>query len=311
MTYSSLTSALAPAENTSVQHAITAKPANDFASNLHIRSNSNVTKGSDRPAQPPDPKDTIGVDALATVSSHDDDEHLYGGSSTIAFLRHFTQGSHEQDPSTATPGPQKTISGQSLEKGARISPPSPEMIRERDMNDIVYPHRHNADDFIHCFWEFVHPVFPIIHKTSFVASYEQLWLPRKTTSPSEDNVDVEEIIFASTLNLVFALGCQFSELVAPAKKALVANEFYRRARKIFVFDVVDSISLSVVQMLLLTGVYLQSTRYANRCWNVVGFAIRIAQSLGLHYDHPNADFDSQLQRQMKRRIWHTCLILDR
>jgi hypothetical protein len=192
-----------------------------------------------------------------------------------------------------------------------MSLPTPEMIRERDMNAVVYPHRHNADDFLHCFWEFIHPVFPIIHKTSFIASYEQLWLPRNTASPSEDNVDVEEIIFSSTLNLVFALGCQFSGLVPPAKKALVADEFYRRARKIFVFDIVDSISLSLVQMLLLTGVYLQSTRHANRCWNVVGFAIRIAQSLGLHYDHPNPESDSQLQRQMKRRVWHTCLILDR
>ena len=311
MTRSTLTSALAPAENTNVDHAITANCADEDVSNPHLRNNSNATQSSDRPSWLVDSKHPGEVDALATVSSHENDQHLYGSSSTIAFVRHFTQGSHERNPSTATSGAQKTTDGQSLEKGSQAPLFPLEAIRERDMNAVVYPPRQNADDFLRCFWEFVHPVFPIVHKTSFIKSYEQVWLPRNIVSTREDNVDVEDIIFSSTLNLVFALGCQFSALVAPAKKASVADEFYRRARRLFIFDIVDSISLSAVQMLLLTGVYLQSTRHAHRCWNVVGFAIRIAQSLGLHYDHSRSGSESQLQTQMKRRVWHTCLILDR
>jgi hypothetical protein len=64
-------------------------------------------------------------------------------------------------------------------------------------------------------------------------------------------------------------------------------------------------------MLLVSGVYLQSTRYASRCWNVIGLAIRTAQSLGLHLDLTKYRPDNQLNKEMARRIWHTCLVLDK
>ena len=64
-------------------------------------------------------------------------------------------------------------------------------------------------------------------------------------------------------------------------------------------------------MLLLNGVYLQSTYYPNRCWNSVGLAIRVAQSLGLHNEHRTTQKRSQLQTEMGRRIWHNCMALDR
>jgi hypothetical protein len=250
------------------------------------------------------------VDGLATVASPNDDECLYGESSTIAFVRHVTQGAHGHKQ----PADDSNSAGrQRLETQARTSarPPTLERVRERDESAAIYPHRRTADDFVHCFWEFIHPVFPVIHKTSFMARYEQIWSPHDNGEPNDSNAEVEEVVFSSTLNLMFALGCQFSRIVPASKRATVAEDFYRRSREIFIFDVLDSMSISLVQMLLLTGIYLQSTRYAGRCWNVVGLAIRAAQSLGLHSESASGRPENQLVRETRRRVWHTCVILDR
>jgi hypothetical protein len=285
-------------------------PASRRIASSHRRPSSVDVRTSTTSHLSPDTRDSNRVDALATVASTDDDECLYGGSSTIAFVRRVTQGADRHNQLACDSG----LAGrQHLETPARLParPPLPEPVRERDETAAVYPHRRSADDFIHCYWEIIHPVFPVIHKTSFMLRYEQLWSPQESGEPNDANAEVEEAVFSSTLNLMFALGCHFSRLVPAAKRSSVAEEFYRRSREIFVFDVLDSMSISQVQMLLLTGIYLQSTRYPYRCWNVVGLAIRVAQSLGLHSDSATRRPENQLTREMRRRLWHNCVILDR
>jgi hypothetical protein len=56
------------------------------------------------------------------------------------------------------------------------------------------------------------------------------------------------------------------------------------------------------------GGFLQSTNRPNRCWNVVGMAIRIAQGLGLHVESTGGDL---VERETRRRIWWGCVLMDR
>lgn len=170
--------------------------------------------------------------------------------------------------------------------------------------------RRQADNFLLCYWEFVHPLFPVLHRPTFLRKYERLWVDNAGTQP-EVTTEAEEATFTSTLNLVFAVGCRFSSLVEAAQKPSVADNFYQRSRQSYPFDILDSTSVSLVQMLVLTGVYLQSTEYASRCWNSVGLAIRMAMSLGLHVDNSARKAMSQVEREMRHRIWHTCVNLDR
>jgi hypothetical protein len=176
----------------------------------------------------------------------------------------------------------------------------------------MLPRRRNADDFLACYWEFTHPLFPVLHKPSFLKQYQTLWANEHEAEVRDiESLGLEELIFTATLNLVFALGCKFSNLVAPAQKNSMSDEFYQKSRHLLLFEVLDSTSLSLVQMMCLTGVYLQSTQHANRCWNSVGLAIRVAQSLGLHLNEVAGKKIPQLEREMRRRVWHTCVVLDR
>jgi hypothetical protein len=54
---------------------------------------------------------------------------------------------------------------------------------------------------------------------------------------------------------------------------------------------------------------LQSTFCAQRCWNCIGVACRIAQGLGLHVDQTPAQ-KSSLGQEMRRRVWYACMMLD-
>jgi DNA polymerase III psi subunit len=239
------------------------------------------------------------VDGFATVASLDlDDDSLYGESSTIAFARRIA---HEHG--------RNEVAGQRSKTSSRRYPP-PEPIRERNESAAFLPRRRNADEYVSCYFNCIHPVFPILHKPSFMASYEQLWTSENTQEQHESNSELDDVLFLSTSNLVFALGCQFSKSVPDTRKITVAEEFYQRSRDVFIYDVLDSTTISMVQMLLLTAIYLQSTKYASRCWNTVGLAIRVAQSLGLHSDWVQRRPENQVAREMRRRVWHTCLTLD-
>jgi len=250
-------------------------------------------------------------DALATVTSTGD-ECLYGGSSTIAFVRHVAGQTPGQGSLQSSASRRKANVTQQVPLVSPTVGTSPDIILGRNERVALLPHRRSADNYLHCFWEFVHPVFPVLHKTSFMSRYEALWLPEpETPRNGSDTTDVEDVMFTSNLNLVFALGCQYSGRVPSTQKTAMANDFYQRARHLFLFDILDSTSISIVQMLLLTGIYLQSTRSASRCWNSVGLAIRVAQSLGLHLDYAGLRPESQLKKEMRRRIWHTCVVLDK
>ncbi|EEU48925.1 uncharacterized protein NECHADRAFT_75561 [Fusarium vanettenii 77-13-4] len=258
-----------------------------------------TSPGTQGPYSPNTSRYASNVDGLATVSTTTENECMYGPSSTIAFVQFCNetnrQGSLPEAEEQADEQPSAAI---------------PEAIREKDPFAAVYPPRRTADDFVRCFWEFVHPVFPVLHKTSFMSRYNLLWSADENETSNDTISEMEEVIFSSTLNIVFAIGCRFSESVPAASRASLAQTFYQRSRSIYRFEILDSMSLSAVQMLLLTGVYLQSTQQATRCWNAVGLAIRAAQSLGLHVESPNQS-QSQLSREMRRRVWHTCLVLDK
>lgn len=88
-----------------------------------------------------------------------------------------------------------------------------------------------------------------------------------------------------------------------------SERFFHRARELLHIDVLDHGSLSFVQTLLIITQYLQSTQSPSRCWNSLGFACRLGQGLGLHVEDSQTDQDPR-QREIRRRIWHGCNIMD-
>lgn len=179
-------------------------------------------------------------------------------------------------------------------------------LHNNDADGSFLPLRRNADDYLNCYWDFVHPLFPVLHRPSFTTQYESLWISQ--SSPGEND---ESVTFFPMLSLVFALGCQFSEIVPAERKVTAAAAFYEKSRSLLLYDILGSTHIAVVQWLLLTVIYLQSTSLATNCWTSAGLAIRLAQNLGLHLEPARHITECQIDRQMRRRVWHTCVVLDR
>ncbi|KAJ3541642.1 hypothetical protein NM208_g4515 [Fusarium decemcellulare] len=229
------------------------------------------------------PSQVESPDGLATVSASLHRHNLlYGESSTIAFVEHVLLTTGSTDEIDGGSSVSEDNSGASIHTMGQsgLKTDHPESLD-------VLPIRRNSDRYLQSFWNIVHPVFPILHRPTFTRFYASLW--ESTSSVDTDTTSDDPIL---------------------GGRALQADQFYERARRLVPIDTLDVASLPIVQMLLLTAVHLQSTMYSSRCWNMVGLAIRVAQSLGLHLNQKSAT-QNQLEREMQRRIWYTCVTLDR
>ncbi|KAH7132729.1 fungal-specific transcription factor domain-containing protein [Dactylonectria macrodidyma] len=251
---------------------------------------------------------TQSSDALATVSAciHDPDV-LYGASSTISFVERVLLTTGEPDNVGERPRPgtdEKKPEAYSVEDGVEESDR-----QTRQLSGLeLLPIRRIADSYQKSFWDIVHPIFPVLHRPTFTRFYNQLWGPTKLAESPEI---VDDPVMLATLNLVLAIGCRFTVSVHQGSRAFLSDQFYQRARGLVPIDALDVASLAAVQMLLLTAVHLQSTTYSSRCWNIVGLAMRVAQSLGLHLNGSESGTSNQREREMRRRVWYTCVTLDR
>lgn len=248
-------------------------------------------------------------DALTTVpSTEEDSNYLFGGSSSIAFVRSLRELLIQDN----VRGQHPTLQGDEGREPLRQFEATPEIhtVHNWDSNTFALPTRRVADNYMKCFWKYMHPLFPILHKPTCIATYEMLWAPENERDSNQHSSHHEDQLFLATLNIIFAIGCQFSDMVAADRRTQVADQFYQQSRTLVAVDALDSVSLSVVQMLLLTAVYLQSTKYANRCWSTVGLAIRNAQSLGLHVENLRNTSHNQIRQETRRKVWYVCIMLD-
>lgn len=171
------------------------------------------------------------------------------------------------------------------------------------------PPRKLADHLMDCYWEYVHPLYPFFHPPTFMARYEKLWMPHRSSTLPE--MDANEGIYYALLNGIFALGCKFCPTMSLQDREINADAFFERSKPMVRIEIIDVGSLELVQTFLLNGQYLQGTTYASRCWNAIGMAIRLAEGLGLHIEGNIAREPDPILRDVKRRVWHGCVLFDR
>lgn len=187
---------------------------------------------------------------------------------------------------------------------------------------FALPPRALADHLLRRYFERVYWLYPFFHKPTFERAYESLWRPHHghSTEPpsppglglgSSPGADASTIVFHFALNTIFALGCQFSDLT-PDEKASTLQTFFDRAKTFVSLDLLDLNNIGVVQALLLMTIFLLGTPFPQRCWNSVGVACRLAQGLGLHTEASQSTriIRSDLEKEIRRRTWHGCVILD-
>jgi len=258
------------------------------------------------------------TDAMAVVfTATYDGSGFYGSSSTVAFLDSVIQTAEQGDQIHEDVSPIQQSECLTSREPTKVFRGANDDAMGPNDGGLVLPGKRLADALLQCFWDVVHPLFPVLHRRSFLEAYDALWMRHAQPADSEGSQEDEESNSYCMVNIVLALGAQFNQEFSPAQRARASDEFFQRSRRLLALDALDTSSFSAVQTLVLTGIYLQSTKHANQCWNVVGLAIRAAQGLGLHlndgpYSIPaDGSVEADMNWQMRSRVWCCCLILDR
>ncbi|KAK7430723.1 hypothetical protein QQZ08_002767 [Neonectria magnoliae] len=180
-------------------------------------------------------------------------------------------------------------------------------VRTGDMGapDVSYvlPPRRQADHLMKLYWFYVDPLYPFLDKQRWTCAYNAIF--------AGTAIDFDERTFVATLNIVLALSTQLHESQTLEQREQSSNAYFRRAQDLLPMSPWDSGSLELVQCLLVTSQYLQSTHHPHQTWMLVGSAIRTAQSLGLHLPETSADRPDVGERELLRRIWYGCVLMDR
>ncbi|RLV92246.1 hypothetical protein JA1_003273 [Spathaspora sp. JA1] len=265
-----------------------------------VRSNNSTTTPSLRQKRE-ESTDAMGAGSM-TKQARGKDRDFYGSSAAISFMK---------DISNVIDGSYKSeMGGGSTTTGDESDSERPNVYRmsrneatiSRGSTEIVLPPKSMADRYVKNYFEYAYTLYPFVHQPTFMATYETIW------SNKGDNDEVDEL-FYSIVNIIFAFGCQLT----PESEKIEDNSelYFDRSQELLRFHLMDTGSVLLVQALLLTGQFLQASTGSAGCWNIVGLSIRIAQGLGLHSDQNYASTKSLIDREIRKRLWQGCLLMDR
>ncbi|KAJ3494601.1 hypothetical protein NLG97_g3970 [Lecanicillium saksenae] len=180
---------------------------------------------------------------------------------------------------------------------------------EASSDQQVLPPRKQADYLMEIYWHHVHPIEPFLDRQRFNRFYLDVF---EGTAP-ETNAD-EPILFG-ILNTIFALTTQLQEDKPAEERERTSNRYFQRAWAGVGPDALSCDgpgSVCLVQCLLLMGRYLQCTNNSHQMWMVVGSAVRMAQSLGLHnHDSLATSEVPPADRAFRVCLWNSCVYMDR
>ncbi|KAF4964594.1 hypothetical protein FSARC_7500 [Fusarium sarcochroum] len=148
----------------------------------------------------------------------------------------------------------------------------------------VLPPRRQADHLIELYWFYVDPLYPFLDRKRWTRAYNAIF--------AGTPMDLNERVFIATLNVILALSTQLVESQSLEQREQSSEAYFQRAQELLPMNPWEAGSLELT-------------------WMVIGSAIRMAQGLGLHLPETSANRSDPGERELLRRIWHGCVLMDR
>jgi hypothetical protein len=168
-----------------------------------------------------------------------------------------------------------------------------------DPADLVLPARKLADHLMAIYLTREYVNLPIFHLPDFQSKYVALWT-------GEDLLD-DLGVFRGILNMIFALG----SLATNPGKENEASIYFIRGQNLIRLGDLDGENISHIQAYLIASQYLLAVDNTAAAWKSVGLAIRLAQSFRLHLFSGSQHLRRREERELARRVWHSCLLMER
>lgn len=246
--------------------------------------------------------------AQRTAESAEQSSEYFGQSSTFDFITRVC--SPQEDTSTRSVSITRKPSPGSAASSLAISSPSATIFDGFLLglgNDELFslPNRFVADRLVDAYFKYAHPLNTYLHEYAFRQRYERLWLSEELGG--EEAVE-NNLAWFGLVNLIFAFGSVHAKIVGHI--SIGKMRFFNRAKTLVLSSLFQAATIELVQALLLMGQYLNSSLELDNSWTVIGLAIRMAQSLGLHQDITTMGL-KVIDQEVRKRVWWGCFVIDR
>ncbi|WWC98829.1 hypothetical protein V866_005722 [Kwoniella sp. B9012] len=174
--------------------------------------------------------------------------------------------------------------------------------RLRTLSEVL-PDRDLADSLVDTFFTRVHPNFNLLHRGSFQARYDSMWLPESA------EMTQAEPGWMCVVFLIFVLGAQALERDDFSEAIPIQRRFLTIVIRAGLSRLVLTATLSNVQALMLLSLYQHNSGERNTAWMLAGQSIRMAIALGMQRDGENGNFD-HITRNTRRLVWWTLYLFE-
>ncbi|KAE8411807.1 fungal-specific transcription factor domain-containing protein [Aspergillus pseudocaelatus] len=175
----------------------------------------------------------------------------------------------------------------------------PSVSRSSGEDPSVHLSQEMADRLVLSYLTREYANLPILDLLQFQSAYE--------TTRTEQDIAAGPSSFHGILNTIFSLSGLSTNDVNDEDVTSFFNRGQRMSR-----DAENSGSLCErIQSHILQSQYLYATGNSRLAWMFIGFAIRMAQVLGLHFKTGGHDTRGRRDRELARRLWHSAMILER
>ncbi|KAK8917850.1 putative transcriptional regulatory protein [Metarhizium anisopliae] len=223
-------------------------------------------------------------------SSHADRSPGYLGEvSDIRFVNLVKQFLQTQDGSTRT---QEDF--ESYDQGESLVSPD-----KAACKTILLPVLEEAQQYITAYFTTIHIAYPFIPESRFMQDYKAL---RDQDSPQTQN------------DTICAIGAYYRTLPGKDETDDGLHEKYFLCALTLAPTTNLERSLAQVSLLLARCFYLLVVCRTESCWTILGQAVRVAQSIGLHVENDDIDhtkLNHSLEIEERRRVWYSIYVLDR
>ncbi|KAJ5659474.1 hypothetical protein N7507_005925 [Penicillium longicatenatum] len=164
---------------------------------------------------------------------------------------------------------------------------------------VLFPSPSEAEQFLDVYLSTIHVAYPFISKSVLLEAFQRF--------QAGDINKPEFRPWLALFSFIFAIGSYYTSFPHSKDSGNQYHFRYHDQGVYFSGELSADCSLMSIWTLLVQCFFLLAVCHTDRCWNILGFAIRMGQSIGLHVE----SFPSIADRPHWRRTWYAMYVLDR
>lgn len=171
---------------------------------------------------------------------------------------------------------------------------------------MFMPLKNQTDLLVAKYFESVDPVYPMLHKESFYADYDNFWAMPLERRPMADP-SLLALHFA-----VYALGTQFLHLESDAAKQQICDFYISAAHQsLRLSQFLSKSTLRTIEVMVLIAYFLMNDNKATDAWAFCGILVKLAYAMELHRDPDRVTPTApRMEKTQRRKLWQAVFFQD-